>query len=140
MATKKAAKKSAKKVATKRVVREVEKERAEFRQLISSNPNYFGTVKGSKLKAVKKVSGNTKYEQLDCLGFYPEVDLLEAILQVKLPYGYSGSLCNKGSFEYVRFFRGRRHRRRATRTIRWSGATSSRGGFRSGRAPTCSPT
>ncbi|MGB5516412.1 MAG: hypothetical protein WBP36_18000 [Thermoanaerobaculia bacterium] len=104
MATKKAAKKSVRKVATKRVVRQVEKERAEFRQLISSNPNYFGTVKGSKLKAVKKVSGNTKYEQLDCLGFYPEVDLLEAILQVKLPYGYNGTLCTKGSLEYVRFF------------------------------------
>ena len=82
----------------------VEKERAEFKTLLAANPNYFGTVPGSRLKAVTKIKANTKYEEIRCVGFYPELDLLEAIIDVKLPSGYKGTLCNGGSFEYVRFF------------------------------------
>lgn len=82
----------------------VEKERAELKALLAGNPNYFGTAPGSRLKAVTKVKANTKYEEIRCIGFYPELDLLEAIIDVKLPYGYNGTLCNGGSFEYVRFF------------------------------------
>jgi hypothetical protein len=47
---------------------------------------------------------NTKYEELTDFGLYPEQDLLEAFINVKLSYGYSGDLCSNGSFEYVRFF------------------------------------
>jgi hypothetical protein len=81
-----------------------EKERVEFKKLIIANPNYFGTMPKIKAKAVLSMKNNTKYEELKCLGFYPETDLLEAIIDVKLPYGYNGNLCSQGSFEYVRFF------------------------------------
>lgn len=82
----------------------VEKERADFKALLVVNPNYFGTAPGSRLKAVAKIRANTKYEEIRCIGLYPELDLLEAVIDVKLPYGYNGRLCQAGSFEYVRFF------------------------------------
>ncbi|MCX8031144.1 MAG: hypothetical protein N3A59_06160 [Thermodesulfovibrionales bacterium] len=82
----------------------IEKERSEFKKLILENPNYFGTIPDYKIKPVKPMKANTKYEELRCIGFYPENDILEAIVEIKLPYGYSGNLCTDGSFEYVRFF------------------------------------
>jgi hypothetical protein len=84
--------------------KKVEKERINFKQLIIQNPNYFGTCPQVDLKPIKKMKLKTKYEQLKCVGFLPEQDLLEAIVDVKLPYGYLGNLCSPGSFEYVRFF------------------------------------
>jgi hypothetical protein len=83
---------------------QIEVERSKFHTLIAQNPNYFGTDLKSTLKAVKAISGNTRYEQLTCIGFNPERDLLEAIVQVKLPFGYGGDSCGPGSQEYVRFF------------------------------------
>ncbi len=82
----------------------LEKERSEFTSLLLQNPNYFGTFPDSSFKAVKKIVGNTKYEELTCLGFNPNLDMLEATVQVKLPYGYGGSLCAAGTTEYVRFY------------------------------------
>ena len=81
-----------------------EMERSRFRSLILKNPNYFGTFPGGKSKPVKKIKANTKHEEIKCAGFYPETDLLEAVIDVKLPYGYKGNLCSGGSFEYIRFF------------------------------------
>lgn len=82
----------------------IEKERSEFKQLLLKNPNFFGTVGSSPFKAVKKMAANTKYEELTCIGFNPAQDLLEATVQIKLPYGYGGDLCSAGTTEYVRFF------------------------------------
>jgi hypothetical protein len=82
----------------------VEKTRSDFKKLIIRNPNYFGTFPEIKIKPVLPMKANTKYEELKCIGFYPDTDLLEAVIDVKLPYGYKGSLCSSGSFEYVRFF------------------------------------
>ncbi|HBI15561.1 MAG TPA: hypothetical protein DDY20_08630 [Desulfobulbaceae bacterium] len=82
----------------------VEKERSCFKALLVGNPNYFGTAPESRLKAVAKIKACTKYEEIRSIGLYPELDLLEAIIDVKLPYGYNGTLCKAGSFEYVRFF------------------------------------
>ncbi|MCW4045311.1 MAG: hypothetical protein NWE94_07340 [Candidatus Bathyarchaeota archaeon] len=82
----------------------IEKERIDFKKLILKNPNYFNTFPELKIKPVTPMKSNTKYEELTCIGFYPETDLLEAIIQIKLPYGYNGDLCSAGSFEYVRFF------------------------------------
>jgi hypothetical protein len=48
--------------------------------------------------------GNTSFEELRCVGLYPEADLIEAVLTVKKPSGYSGSLCSNGSTEYVAFW------------------------------------
>ena len=82
----------------------VEKERFEFKQLILKNPNYFGTFPLVKIQPVFPMKCSTKYEELRSVGFYPELDWLEAIIDVKLPYGYKGNLCSVGSCEYVRFF------------------------------------
>jgi hypothetical protein len=89
-------------MAEKRVV--IEKERAEYKQILLKNPNYFGNITGSLFKTVKKMSGKTKYEEVTCVGFNPAQDMLEATVQVKLPYGYGGNLCSQGTSEYVRFF------------------------------------
>ena len=83
---------------------QVELERLEFKQLLLENPNYFGTYPELDFEPVKPMQGNTKYEALRCLGFYPEEDLLEAVLDVKLSTGYGGGLCTAGSYEYVRFY------------------------------------
>lgn len=87
-----------------RKIQSVEKTRVDFKQLILKNPNYFDTFPELKVKAVAPMLANTKYEQLTCVGFYPERDVLEATFQIKLPYGYGGNLCSPGSYEYVRFF------------------------------------
>jgi hypothetical protein len=87
---------------------QVEKERAEFKQLILENPNYFGTVLDPALaeefQPVYPMENNVKYEELKCVGLYPEDDLLEAIIEVKLPYGFKDDLCTPGSKEYVAFY------------------------------------
>lgn len=79
-------------------------ERLQFKQLIMANPNYFGTMPDSQLDVVKEMVGNTKYEEVTCVGFNPNMDRLEATIQVKLPYGYGGHLCGPGTTEYVRFY------------------------------------
>lgn len=48
--------------------------------------------------------GDTSFEELRCVGLYPELDLLEAVLTVKQAGGYSGRLCRNGSTEYVAFW------------------------------------
>lgn len=85
-------------------VAKVETERAQFTNLLAKNPNYFGTLKDSEFKAVSQIAGNTKYEELTCVGFNPDLNKLEATLQIKQPFGYRGNLCTAGSTEYVRFF------------------------------------
>ncbi|WP_262964117.1 transthyretin-like family protein [Methylobacter psychrophilus] len=86
----------------------VESQRIQFKQLIAVNPNYFGNVTDASLKSeykpVSSISGSTKYEQLVCVGLQSDEDLLEAVIEVKLPYGFKGSLCSKGSTEYVAFY------------------------------------
>ena len=89
---------------TKKQMVVVEKHRMEFKSLLQKNPNYFGTIPGFKLKPVFPLAGNTKYEELKCLGFEPRKDLLQAVVHVKLQYGYNNTLCNPGSMEYVRVF------------------------------------
>ncbi len=80
------------------------KERVEFKTLLAANANYFGNLANSPLKPVKKIVGNVTYEQVTCVGFNPALNLLEATVHIKLPGGYSGTLCTPGSTEYVRFF------------------------------------
>lgn len=50
------------------------------------------------------ILGDTKYEQLTCIGFNSTLGLLSATIEIKLPSGFGGGLCTKGSFEYVRFW------------------------------------
>lgn len=47
---------------------------------------------------------NTDYEELGCIGYNPNSQELTAIIKIKRSSGYNGSLCTKGSVEYVRFY------------------------------------
>ncbi len=50
------------------------------------------------------VDGDTRYEELECIGLNSEQDTLVGIIRVKLPSGYSGGPCTAGSREYVTFW------------------------------------
>jgi len=50
------------------------------------------------------VEGDTRYEQLECIGLNPNQDTLAGIIRVKLSSGYSGGPCTAGSQEYVTFW------------------------------------
>ena len=47
---------------------------------------------------------NTFFEEIGCVGYHPKRRELTAHIRIKRPTGYSGELCEKGSFEYVRFY------------------------------------
>jgi hypothetical protein len=50
------------------------------------------------------IVGTTYWEELECVGYNPELSQLEAVVNVKQSGGYSGNLCTLGSPEFVRFF------------------------------------
>src|SRR5262249_13694879 len=76
----------------------------QFKRLLAANPNHFGNLAVSTLPAVLPMSGNVKYEEMTCVGYNPDLDRLEAVVQIKLPFGYRGDLCSPGSTEFIRFF------------------------------------
>jgi hypothetical protein len=80
------------------------RERCDFHKLLEANPNYFGQLSKSKFVAINTIQGNTSFEKIECLGLFPEKNLVEAIIEIKQPYGFIGDLCHKGSFEYIRFY------------------------------------
>ncbi len=82
----------------------VEPTRTQFRSLLAANPNYFGNLPEFGFKAVKKIAGNTTYEELTSVGYLPSKGLLEATIDVKQSAGYGGGLCGDGSLEHVRFY------------------------------------
>lgn len=82
----------------------VPKERMQFRPLLLSNPNYFGTLKESQFKAVLQLQGDTSYEQLECIGYNPQLNLLEGVVWIKQEVGYNGDICSAGTQEFVRFY------------------------------------
>ncbi len=82
----------------------IQKERSQFGALLAINPNYFGNAPGSKLKAVSKITQNTTYEEIGCVGFQPQFNRLEAVVYVNRPTGYGGDICSNGTREYVRFY------------------------------------
>ena len=82
----------------------IERERSHYLDLLVANPNHFGNLHASKLPVVKKMIGNTRFEQIGCVGYNPVLDMLEATVAIKLPFGYGGDLCSPGSTEYVRFY------------------------------------
>ena len=59
---------------------------------------------GELVNKLFPTDGDTSFEELRCVGLYPESDLLEAVLTVKQSTGYSGRLCGNGSTEYVAFW------------------------------------
>jgi hypothetical protein len=48
--------------------------------------------------------GNTEYEEIVCAGLNTATDTLGAVIHVKRPIGYGGTLCQAGSTEYVAFW------------------------------------
>ncbi|MCK4763147.1 MAG: hypothetical protein KAW12_13205 [Candidatus Aminicenantes bacterium] len=106
--------------------------RNDFKKLIAKNPNYFGAISTSKNPQVIKksiaalpkskfknmlaakqavkftpifpISYNIGFEQLRCVGLYPEEDILGAVFEIKRPSGYGGNLCAPGTYEYVAFY------------------------------------
>ncbi len=57
------------------------------------------------IKAIQTPTHNpTEYEEVTCAGYRPEEDSVGAVVTVKKPNGYSGSLCTTGSPEYVAFW------------------------------------
>jgi len=82
----------------------VPKERTDFHKLIAGNPNFFGHLKDSVFKPVLQILSNITFEEVTCIGFNPNTNVLEAVIHIKQPTGYSGDPCHTGSFEYVRFF------------------------------------
>ncbi len=79
-------------------------ERAQFKSLVLSNPNYFGNFPKLGGKVIKPFSGNSTYEQLECLGLNQSANLLEAVVNIKLHSGYGTNACGAGTTEYIRFF------------------------------------
>jgi hypothetical protein len=59
---------------------------------------------GEIIGSILATSGDTSYEQLDCVGLDPNCSTLTGVVQVKLPYGFDGGLCSAGSTEYVAFW------------------------------------
>lgn len=55
-------------------------------------------------EAFGALSGNTSYEQIECLGLDYNREHLSATLRIKRPTGYLGNLCRKGSTEHVAFW------------------------------------
>jgi hypothetical protein len=79
-------------------------ERANFRALLLTNPNYFGNLAASKFQAIKLKKFETSYEELKCVGYNPHLKQLHAVVHVKKDFGYLGGICSAGSTEYVRFY------------------------------------
>ena len=82
----------------------IDKSRAQFRALITSNPNYFGNLSGTKFKVVKKIIASTSFEKLTELGYNPHLKQLSATFDLKKTSGYGGDLCTDGTQEFVRFY------------------------------------
>lgn len=53
---------------------------------------------------ILKPKFNTTYEEVKCVGLNRDTSRLYATVLVKKPSGYAGSLCDKGSREYVSFY------------------------------------
>jgi hypothetical protein len=56
------------------------------------------------IAALDNTKADTTYEELACLGIDSNTETLAATFRIKLANGYSGRLCDKGSFEYVAFW------------------------------------
>jgi hypothetical protein len=77
--------------------------RKELNKLLAVNPNYFGNLKDTAFTQKLEIIQDTAFEEVTCVGFNPDTEVLEATVQVKLPTGYGGDLCSPGSTEWVRF-------------------------------------
>jgi len=79
-------------------------ERLNFKTLLLSNPNYFGTLPELGGKVILPKQFDTAYEEITCLGLNPQQDKLEAVINIKQSSGYGSDACGAGSKEYIRFY------------------------------------
>ncbi|MGA3130339.1 MAG: hypothetical protein ABSD59_06035 [Terracidiphilus sp.] len=79
-------------------------ERLQFSQLIAENPNRFGNFAEIKLPPVDPLSNDTTFEELTYVGYNPDLEVLEAVIEIKQPSGYLGDHSSPGSYEYIRFY------------------------------------
>lgn len=63
-------------IMTKEKVQAVEKERTQFKRLILQNPNYFSSELESSFEPVLSMLNNTKYEEITCIGFNIDFDMI----------------------------------------------------------------
>jgi hypothetical protein len=82
----------------------LETERVEYLHAIASNPGYFIDLEAKAAKGTAPPRGNVSFEELTCVGLHPDLNLLEATVEIKRASGYRTGLCGPGSQEYVRFF------------------------------------
>jgi hypothetical protein len=82
--------------------------RANTSLYLLQNPNYFGTSKDDDIlklyKPVFPLAQSTYYEALGCVSYNPAKKVLNAVVRLNHQSGYSGSACQGGSREYVRFY------------------------------------
>ncbi len=75
-----------------------------FSQLIAENRNHFGNFSEIKFAPVDSHTNDTTFEELTHAGYNPDLGVLEAVIQIKQPYGYLGDHRTPGSYEYIRFY------------------------------------
>jgi hypothetical protein len=85
-------------------VKRLLEQRSQLHVLLAENPNYFGNLGDSGLEPKFEIINDTYFEQVTCVALNPDVDVLEATVQIKRPLGYGGDLCSNGSTEWVRFY------------------------------------
>ncbi len=59
---------------------------------------------GAIIAALEKTKADVGYEEVECLGLDYNLGRLAATFRIKRPFGYSGQLCQFGSFEYIAFW------------------------------------
>ena len=81
--------------------------RQSMRLRLHQNPNFSGNLKDLGIEElpapVFEKIGDTFYEELTCLGYNPDTEILAAVVRIKQGSGYLGGPCTAGSQEYVRF-------------------------------------
>jgi hypothetical protein len=78
--------------------------RGRIHRLLAENPNYFGNLPELGIPPVFELITDTYFEEATCVALNPDVDVLEATVEIKRPFGYGGDLCSPGSMEWVRFY------------------------------------
>jgi len=79
--------------------------RSHMKALLLANPNYFGTLAGSDFEPVLSILGDTAYENIGCVGFNPQLNRLEAVVNINQETGYDGDICSSGSQEFAKSIR-----------------------------------
>jgi hypothetical protein len=75
-----------------------------LRALLLANPNYFGDLSGSLLKAILNIQQNTTYESIGGIGYSAQLRQMHATIQINQNSGYSGDRHSSCSKEFVRFY------------------------------------